>query len=91
MRAVLEMTLKAHAKGRALNKRIADEKVVLHEIFAGLDKGKKEHLIVDDFRTFLKANGMLASERELKLLVARYDRKNNKRITLVEFADQLTF
>ena len=62
----------------------------LESPFRALDRGGKGYLLVGDFRFFLQLHGHFLTEKELAGLMGRYDRDKDGRVTLREFALELT-
>ena len=58
--------------------------------FQALDRGRKGYLLVSDFRFFLQLHGHFLTEKELAGLMGRYDRNKDGRVTLREFALELS-
>lgn len=61
----------------------------VHEAFVAIDKNASGCITRSEFRTFLSINGIMASEKELQMLVARFDRKNDGRISYAEFMEEM--
>lgn len=62
----------------------------LDSAFRALDRGGKGYLLVGDFRFFLQLHGHFLTEKELAGLMGRYDRDKDGRVTLREFALELS-
>ena len=62
----------------------------LHEAFKTLDKKGRGYLTREDLEWKLEQHGFSPLEAEMQLLMQRYDKNRNGRITYTEFVDELT-
>lgn len=57
-------------------------KFILHDCFEALDTFENGYLTKEEFRSFLAANEVYYTDLELSILVSRYDRNFDGRVTL---------
>ena len=61
----------------------------VHEAFLACDKDSNGYLTKMELRRILSENGVFASEQDLIMLVQRFDRNNDGRISYAEFMEEL--
>ena len=61
----------------------------VHEAFVAIDKDSNGFLTKAELRRILAENGVYASEKDLQMLIQRFDRSNDGRITYAEFMEEM--
>lgn len=61
----------------------------VHEAFLALDKDSNGYLTRNELRRFMADNGVYASERDLCLLLNRFDRNLDGRVSYAEFMEEM--
>ena len=61
----------------------------VHEAFQAIDKDSNGYLTRTEMRRILGDNGVYVSERDLCMLVGRFDRNNDGRISYAEFMEEM--
>lgn len=61
----------------------------VHDAFSTLDRDANGYLSRVEFGHLLSENGFYASEAEISLLMNRYDRNRNGRVTYAEFMEEI--
>ena len=60
-----------------------------HDAFNSLDVNSLGYLTKEDFRGLLAENSIYATDLELAILMSRYDRNNDSRVSYAEFSDEM--
>jgi len=60
-----------------------------HEAFLAVDIDSNGYLSRTELRRILFENGVTASERDLQMLIQRFDRNNDGRISYSEFMEEM--
>lgn len=61
----------------------------IHEAFQAIDRDSNGYLTRTEMRRILGDNGVYVSERDLCMLVGRFDRNNDGRISYAEFMEEM--
>ena len=61
----------------------------VHEAFLAIDKDSNGFLTKTELRRILADNGVYASEKDLYMIIQRFDRSNDCRITYAEFMEEM--
>lgn len=61
----------------------------IHEAFLTVDRDSNGYVSRSELRRFLADNGIFASERELQMLIYRFDRNNDGRVSYAEFMEEM--
>jgi len=60
-----------------------------HDAFTAVDQDRNGYLTRDEFKSILRDNGFYATDSEVAILIDRYDRNNDGRISYSEFIDEI--
>lgn len=61
----------------------------VHEAFQACDRDSNGYLTRTELRRILAENGVYPSERDLQLLIQRFDRNNDGRVSYAEFMEEM--
>jgi len=61
----------------------------VHDVFLAIDYDSTGYLTRSELRKTLSENGINASEHELKMLIQRFDRNSDGRISYAEFMEEM--
>lgn len=60
-----------------------------HDAFTAVDTDRNGYLTRDEFKNILRDNGFYATDSEVSILIDRYDRNRDGRISYSEFIDEI--
>lgn len=60
-----------------------------HDAFTAVDQDRNGYLTRDEFNSILRDNGFYATDSEISILIDRYDRNHDGRISYSEFIDEI--
>mmetsp|Transcript_17469 Transcript_17469/g.23577 ORF Transcript_17469/g.23577 Transcript_17469/m.23577 type:complete len:191 (-) Transcript_17469:110-682(-) len=73
-----------------LRKRLARRpQFNIHEAFLAIDRDSNGYLSRTELRRILAENGVYPSERDIQMLIQRFDRNNDGRIAYSEFMEEM--
>jgi len=61
----------------------------VHEAFQAIDRDSNGYITRTELRNILGENRVYVSEKELQLLVQRFDRNNDSRVSYAEFMEEI--
>ena len=88
-------TLKIHfdilRAAEVLRQRI-NEKVgfTLRDAFKAVDRNRKGYIGIEEFQSILNEHGIVTSDKDLLILMDRYDKNKDGRVSYSEFVQEMT-
>lgn len=62
----------------------------LHQAFVAVDKDRNGFITIDEFQNILNAHGIFATGKDLQILLEKYDKNRDGRVTYSEFVEEVT-
>lgn len=62
----------------------------LYQVYSAIDKDKNGFVTINEFQKFLENFGVMTSPRDLMVIMQKFDKNNDGRVSYSEFIDEIT-
>ena len=62
----------------------------LYQVYSAIDKDKNGFVTINEFQRFLEIFGVMTSPRDLMVIMQKFDKNNDGRVSYSEFIDEIT-
>jgi Ca2+-binding EF-hand superfamily protein len=91
MQDLLRLHLRAESMAESLRQRLSStHEFSLHRAFNDLDIDRNGYITLNEFESMLRHHGFPATTQDLQLLLERYDKNGDGRVSYGEFVQEVT-